>query len=195
MHEEEHVDGAIEKSEEQISERAESQEKESKSEDESVKDRGKQSPPPKKAPAKSPSHSKYNNDASAKKSSGKKKAEALEEKSTTLKKSASKESTGKQVVKGKGKPKEDKLKPTDNELRSATREILKEVDFNMATFTDILKQLAKRFSTDLTHRKSSIKLMIQEELTKLADESDDDEEEGDAKKDGKQPAGRSMVAR
>lgn len=37
---------------------------------------------------------------------------------------------GKQVVKGKGKPKEDKLKPSDNELRSATCEILKEVDFN-----------------------------------------------------------------
>ncbi|CAA2982316.1 DNA ligase 1-like isoform X1 [Olea europaea subsp. europaea] len=222
MHEEEHVDGAIEKSEEEISEHAESQEKESKSEDESVKDKGKQrrsstkssakestekgktkkvsltknaSRPPKKAPAKSPSHTKYNNDTSAKKSSGKKKAEALEEKSTTPKKSASKESTGKQVVKGKGKPKEDKLKPSDNELRSATCEILKEVDFNTATFTDILKQLAKRFSTDLTARKSSIKLMIQDELTKLSDESDDDEDEGDAKMDGKQPAGRSMAAR
>ncbi|KAL2455510.1 DEK domain-containing chromatin associated protein [Forsythia ovata] len=220
MHEVENVDGASEKSEEEISEHAESEEKESESEDESVKDRGKQKlsstkspakkesaekektkkvalpkkgrPPPKKAPAKSPSHSKKKNDTSAKKSSGKKKAEALEEKSVTPKKSAPKESTGKKVVKSKGKLKEDKLKPSDEELRSATCEILKEVDFNTATFTDILKQLAKRFSTDLTPRKSSIKLMIQEELTKLAGESDD-EDKGDAEKDGKQPAGRSVV--
>lgn len=47
--------------------------------------------------------------------------------------------------------------------------------------------LAERFSTELAPRKSSIKLMIQEELTKLADEADDEEEEdgGDAAKDEK----------
>lgn len=47
---------------------------------------------------------------------------------------------------------------------------------------------AERFSTELAPRKSSIKLMIQEELTKLADEADDEEEEedgGDAAKDEK----------
>lgn len=32
---------------------------------------------------------------------------------------------------------------------------------------------------DLTPRKSSIKLMIQDELTKLADEGDDDDDEDD----------------
>ena len=39
---------------------------------------------------------------------------------------------------------------------------------------------------DLTPRKSSIKLMIQDELTKLADEGDDDDEEdGDSGNDDK----------
>ncbi|XP_022855617.1 protein DEK-like isoform X1 [Olea europaea var. sylvestris] len=219
MHEEENIDDASEKSEEEISEHAESKKESESEDDESVKYRGKQkrsstkspakkksaekgkikkvalakkaSPPTKKARAKSTSRSKYSNDNSAKKSSGKQKGEALEEKSTTSKKSAPKESTGKKAVKGKLKPKEDKLKPSDDELKSATCEILKEVDFDTATFTDILKQLAKQFSTDLTPRKSSIKLMIQEELTKLAGRSDD---EGDAEKDGKKPARRSAVA-
>lgn len=49
---------------------------------------------------------------------------------------------------------------------------------------------ARQFKMDLTTQKSSIKLMIQEELTKLADEAEDEEDggEGDAEKDGKQAA-------
>lgn len=44
----------------------------------------------------------------------------------------------------------------------------------------------KRFNMDLMPRKSSIKVMIQEELTKLADdEADEEEDEGDAEKDEK----------
>lgn len=37
---------------------------------------------------------------------------------------------GKKAVKGKDKPKDDKLSPSDDELRNAICEILKEVDFN-----------------------------------------------------------------
>ena len=37
---------------------------------------------------------------------------------------------GKKAVKGKDKPKGDKLSPGDDELRNAICEILKEVDFN-----------------------------------------------------------------
>lgn len=37
---------------------------------------------------------------------------------------------GKKVVKGKEKPKEDKMRPTDEELKDAICEVLKEVDFN-----------------------------------------------------------------
>lgn len=47
---------------------------------------------------------------------------------------------------------------------------------------------------DLTSRKSSIKLMIQEELTKLADEPDDEDEGGDAEKDETQSTGQEVEA-
>lgn len=40
---------------------------------------------------------------------------------------------------------------------------------------------AKQFDMDLTPRKSAIKIMIQEELSKLADEANDDEEDADGK--------------
>uniref|UniRef100_A0A162ADV4 DEK-C domain-containing protein n=1 Tax=Daucus carota subsp. sativus TaxID=79200 RepID=A0A162ADV4_DAUCS len=139
----------------------------------------KASPPPKKASSKpSSSRSKVQDgDTSPKIFSRKKKTEVVKEKSPTPKKSASKEKAGKKVVKGKDKPKVEKLKPSDNELKTAIREILKQVDFNTATFTDILKLLGERFKTDLIPRKLSIKAMIQEELTKLADEADTEEEE------------------
>ncbi len=42
--------------------------------------------------------------------------------------------------------------------------------------------------------KSSIKLMIQEELTKLADETDDEDGDGDAEKDENQSAGQVVEA-
>uniref|UniRef100_A0A7N0RFS1 DEK-C domain-containing protein n=1 Tax=Kalanchoe fedtschenkoi TaxID=63787 RepID=A0A7N0RFS1_KALFE len=71
------------------------------------------------------------------------------------------------------------LKPSDKVLRDQICQILKEVDLNTATFTDILKLLGEHFTTDLTPRKSSIKVMIQEELTKMADDADD-EEDGEA---------------
>ncbi|KAK4782206.1 hypothetical protein SAY86_016308 [Trapa natans] len=92
-------------------------------------------------------------------------------------KSASKMKTGKKTEKGKDKEKNEKAGPSTRKLRDAICEILKKVDFNTATFTDILKLLAKKFDTDLTPRKAAIKLMIQGELQKLADDADDDEEE------------------
>lgn len=49
----------------------------------------------------------------------------------------------------------------------------------------------QRFDTDLTPRKLSIKLMIQEELTKLADDEDGEE---DDEKDGAQSAGQELEA-
>jgi signal recognition particle GTPase len=80
---------------------------------------------------------------------------------------------------GKGKD-----KPSDKVLKNAIVEILKRVDFSTATFTDILKELAKEFTEDLTPRKSSIKMIIQEELTKLADEEEEEEKkEEDSEKE------------
>ncbi|XP_019199240.1 PREDICTED: factor of DNA methylation 4-like [Ipomoea nil] len=139
----------------------------------------KKSTPPKKTPTKTSIHPKVNdgNDASPKASSKKKKTEAAKEKSSNSKKPASKENKGKKVVKAKDQPKKDKIKPTDDELRESICEILKEVDFNTATISDILKQLGKQYDTDITPRKSSIKHMIEDELTRLAYEGDDEEDE------------------
>ncbi|KAJ1441244.1 DEK, C-terminal [Sesbania bispinosa] len=109
--------------------------------------------------------------------------------SSTKKESAAKE----KVTKGKGKKKE-KSSPSDDQLRDAICEILKEVDFNTATFTDILKLLAKQFDMDLNPRKASIKVMIQEELTKLADEADEEEGEEDADKDEAPSTGQEVEA-
>ncbi|GLJ44989.1 hypothetical protein SUGI_0947080 [Cryptomeria japonica] len=102
-------------------------------------------------------------------------------------KSNMKEKDGK--TKAKGKP--DTSDPSDVELRSAISEILKGVDFNTATFTDIVKRLAGQFDMDFTERKGHVKVLIQEELSKLAnegDDGDDDEDqstgaEGNAEKD------------
>lgn len=41
---------------------------------------------------------------------------------------------------------------------------------------------ATLYKVDLTPRKASIKLMIQEELTKLADEAEDNEDDEDSEK-------------
>ncbi|MBJ7883304.1 hypothetical protein JEM65_22065, partial [Gelidibacter salicanalis] len=77
------------------------------------------------------------------------------------------------VTKGKGESAEVGL-PSKDELRKTITEILKKVDFNTATFSDILKKLEDRYKIDLTPRKSAIKIMIQEELTRLSKEDDDE---------------------
>lgn len=107
--------------------------------------------------------------ASEGKKQGRKKAKA------SVAKSNSKEKDGE--TKAKGKP--DTLDPSDEELRSAIADILKGVDFNTATFTDIVKQLAGRFDTDLSERKGPVKVLIQEELSKLAVEADDGDDDED----------------
>lgn len=103
------------------------------------------------------------------KKQGRKKAKASAAKSNL------KEKDGKTKAKGKS----DTLDPSDEELRSAIADILKGVDFNTATFTDIVKQLAGRFDTDLTERKGPVKVLIQEELSKLAVEADDGDDDED----------------
>ncbi|XP_055807144.1 DEK domain-containing chromatin-associated protein 4-like [Solanum dulcamara] len=147
--------------------------------------------PTKKTPSNSSKGSEKNddNDANPKEYSKKKTTEVVKGKKSTPKKPSSKDNTtGKKVLNGKGHKKADKLKPSDDELRSAICEVLKEVDFNTATFTDIVKILAKRYDTDLTPRKTSVKNMIQDELTRLVDEADEGEEEKNAEKDEKQPS-------
>ncbi|KAJ0046845.1 hypothetical protein Pint_03865 [Pistacia integerrima] len=158
----------------------------------------KSSPPPKRTPKKAPSKGSKadeDSDTSPKVFSRKKKNEKVtKEKASTPTKNTPKEKSGRKAAKGKDKAKEEKVRPSDEDMRDAICEILKEVDFNTATFTDILTQLAARYDMDLTPRKSSIKLMIQEELTKLAGEGDDEDGEGDAEKDETQSAGQEVEA-
>ncbi|KAJ4980899.1 hypothetical protein NE237_031736 [Protea cynaroides] len=105
-----------------------------------------QTTPPKKTPIKSSSkHSKVDDisDKSPRVFSRKKKIET-KKKTSTPAKSATKEKAGLKVVKGKDKSREEEPGPSEDELRNAICEILKEVDFNTATFTDILKLLARQ---------------------------------------------------
>ncbi|CAG7898644.1 unnamed protein product [Brassica rapa] len=129
-------------------------------------------------------------DTSPKASSKRKKSEKVTKASTsTPSKSASKE---KPEVKGAGKGKEKTKGPSDKVLKNAIIKILKRVDFNTATFTDIIKELGKEFKDDLTPRKLSIKLMIQSELTKLAEEAEEEKIEEEKEEDAeKKKAGGS----
>ncbi|KAH0721880.1 hypothetical protein KY289_004924 [Solanum tuberosum] len=198
-----------ERSDDEMSKQTKSEEKDGKSEEGSEKDKKKHKRSSnksskkesagevktKKTPSNSSKSSKKNdnNDANPKVHSKKKTTEVVKGNSSTPKKPSSKDNTGKKVPNGKGHKKADKLKPSDDELRSAICEVLKEVDFNTATFTDILQILAKRYDTDLTPRKISVKNMIQDELTRLVDEADEEDEEENAE-DEKQPSVQGVEA-
>ncbi|KAL6494959.1 hypothetical protein OROGR_030878 [Orobanche gracilis] len=80
----------------------------------------------------------------------------------------------------------DVKEPSKEEMHAAVVDILKEVDFNKATLSDILKQLGKHFGLDLIHRKSEVKDIITEVIKNMSDDEDDDgsgddsgEDEGD----------------
>lgn len=76
------------------------------------------------------------------------------------------------------------------------------IAYSLLKLTSVLNKvahnfLAKQYDMDLTPRKASIKLMIQEELTKLAAEADDeeeDDEEEDAEKDEARSTGQDVKA-
>ncbi|TMX01857.1 hypothetical protein EJD97_023411 [Solanum chilense] len=200
-----------ERSDDEMSKQTKSEEKDGKSEEGSKKDKKKHKrssnkSSSKKEPAgevktkKTPSNSSKsskkndNNDANSKVHS-KNSTEVVKENSSTPKKPSSKDKTGKKDPNGKGHKKANKLKPSDDELRSAICEVLKEVDFNTATFTDIVQILAKRYDTDLTPRKTSVKNMIQDELTRLVDEADEeDKDEQENTEDEKQPSVQGVEA-
>ncbi|THU51875.1 hypothetical protein C4D60_Mb06t35670 [Musa balbisiana] len=151
-----------------------------------------------KSPTKSLSskHSKAeNDDVGAKVFSRKRRTVSSPQRKSTPRSEKKEKDTGKKVAKGKAKSEAEH--PSKEELRKKICEILKEVDFNTATFTDILKQLAGHYKLDLTPRKASIKLLIQEELTKLAEaeEDEDDEDEEDAEKEeNPEPTGKKVEA-
>ncbi|CAN1797002.1 DEK domain-containing chromatin-associated protein 1 [Linum perenne] len=89
---------------------------------------------------------------------------------------------------GKGKSsKKAKTEPTREELHAVVVDILKEVDFNTATLSDILRKLGKHFDVELMHRKAEVKDVITEVINNMSDEEEEEEEEeeagGDAEKD------------
>jgi len=125
--------------------------------------------PVKKASSKI-SEEKESPDNSAKVFSRKRKPTEKGDKDITEKKSA-----GKKVTKGKGESAGADL-PSKDELRKTITAILKKVDFNKATFSDILKKLDNHYKMDLAPKKEAIKVMIQDELTRMSEETDEDED-------------------
>ncbi|XP_073018161.1 DEK domain-containing chromatin-associated protein 1-like isoform X1 [Primulina eburnea] len=100
---------------------------------------------------------------------------------SSRKKNSTKSST-KDVEKdqGKGKSRKNaKKEPSREELHAAVEDILKEVDFNTATLSDILKLLGKHFGIDLIHRKLEVKEIIAEVINNMSDDEDEATESGD----------------
>ncbi|RLN40475.1 protein DEK-like [Panicum miliaceum] len=144
--------------------------------------------PVKKASSKI-SEEKESPDNSAKVFSRKRKPTAKGEKDIKEKQSA-----GKKVTKGKGESAGADL-PSKDELRKTITAILKKVDFNTATFSDILKKLDNHYKMDLTSKKEAIKVMIQDELTKMSEEADEDEDTNeDTGKKQQQPQAKEVEA-
>lgn len=92
---------------------------------------------------------------------------------------------------GKGKAtKKAKLEPSRAEMHAVVVDILKEVDFNTATLSDILRQLGTHFGLDLMHRKAEVKDIITDVISNMSDKDDDgedaeeDEASGDRDQEG-----------
>ncbi|KAH0469304.1 hypothetical protein IEQ34_002536 [Dendrobium chrysotoxum] len=154
-----------------------------------------------KSPVKTPSsykQAKVEKEDAGEKVFTRKKKDADSTKKSNQKSSVKDNSSGKKSGKGKATGEERKSGPSRTDLRKTICEILKEVDFNTATFTDILKKLAVHYKMDLTPKKGAIKQMIQEELTKMADEADESEDEAEKEETGKEenpkPAGKKVKA-
>ncbi|KAJ8752646.1 hypothetical protein K2173_005535 [Erythroxylum novogranatense] len=67
-------------------------------------------------------------------------------------------------------------------MHAVVVEILKEVDFNTATLSDILRQLGTHFRVDLMDRKAEVKDIITEVINNMSDDDDDDDEGEEAEK-------------
>lgn len=106
---------------------------------------------------------------------------------TLSKKRSTKPSTEASVKdRGKGKSsKKPKAEPSREEMHAVVVDILKKVDFNTATLSDILRQLGTHFGVDLMHRKAEIKDIITEVINNMTDDEDegDDDEEAEDKAD------------
>jgi len=100
-----------------------------------------------------------------------------ESESTRGKKQRKKQTAEMEEGKKRSRGKASLSYPTDEELCSAIREFLSEVDFETATLSDIVNRLGERFNQDFRERKAHMKSLIQEELTRIAEEDDEDDAE------------------
>eukprot|EP00249_Psilotum_nudum_P022966 c28705_g1_i1 orf=723-2438(-) len=101
-------------------------------------------------------------------------------KETSLKEKLTKgKALNKSATKEIEKPKKGakKFDPSDEELRAAICNLLEEADFSKDTFADVIKKLEKKFNFDLSQKKAHVKILIQEEISKIAEEDDGEEDE------------------
>ncbi|CAA7056423.1 unnamed protein product [Microthlaspi erraticum] len=121
-------------------------------------------------------------------------------KQTADKDSSSKEKGKKQASKQEGKGSKDqekaskkgKTEPTRKEMLVVVAEILKEVDFNTATLSDILRKLGSHFGVDLMHRKAEVKDIITDAINEMSDDDEGEEnteDENEKEKEEKERKG------
>ncbi|KAF3551011.1 hypothetical protein DY000_02006298 [Brassica cretica] len=84
---------------------------------------------------------------------------------------------------GKASKKGNKREPTRKEMHVVVAKILKEVDFNTATLSDILRKLGSHFGVDLMHRKTEVKDIITDAIDEMSvdDEREENTEDEDPK--------------
>ncbi|CAN6851060.1 unnamed protein product [Brassica oleracea] len=84
--------------------------------------------------------------------------------------------------KEKGKAsKKGKAEPAREEMLEVVTKMLKEVDFNTATLSDILQNLSDHFGVDLLHRKKEVKGVITDAISEMSDVEDEESEAGSDK--------------
>uniref|UniRef100_A0A3Q7GYU2 DEK-C domain-containing protein n=2 Tax=Solanum lycopersicum TaxID=4081 RepID=A0A3Q7GYU2_SOLLC len=118
------------------------------------------------------------------KNSQKEENESVKENASNKKKSTK---TPAKVSEKDGKEKSGKkakAEPKKEEIHAAVVNILKEVDFNSATLSDIIRNLGSHFGVDLMHRKIEVKAIITDVINNMSDdeEGDDSEAENDEEK-------------
>ncbi|CAH2064811.1 unnamed protein product [Thlaspi arvense] len=116
------------------------------------------------------------------------KKQQLDKDSSSKEKEKGKKQTSKLQAKGskdQGEAsKKGKTDPTRKEMHVVVAKILKEVDFNTATLSDILRKLGSHFGVDLMHKKTEVKDIITDAINEMSDDDEREktEDEGENKK-------------
>nr|CAD1832330.1 unnamed protein product [Ananas comosus var. bracteatus] len=107
----------------------------------------------------------------------------------TAKEDNKEKSAGKEMAEGQSKSGMKVYGPTKERVRKAICHILEyRVNYNTATFNDILKELEVHFDRDLSSRKNAIKLMVEEEVVRLSEEAAKNEAKEQNKLGADEPA-------